>query len=50
MVVKSYENENKVFDMILTKPLKSGRNHRKENESGRDEVAWFRKGIFQHHL
>ena len=40
MVVKSSENENKVYYMNVTKSLKSGRKHWKDHESGRDEVAW----------
>ena len=41
MAVKSSENENMGFYMSVTKPLKSGRDHRKDHESGRDEVASF---------
>ncbi len=40
MVVKSSENENKVFNLSVSKSLKSGRDHRKDHENGRDEVAW----------
>ena len=45
MVGKSSENENKVFDMNVERSLKSGRNHRKDHESGRDEVASIGMGI-----
>ena len=40
MVVKSSENENKGFTMNVERSLKSGRNHWKDHESGRDEVIW----------
>ena len=40
MAVKSSESENKVFAMNVERSLKSGRDQKKDHESGRDEVIW----------